>query len=57
MKSTPKKVFILENGKYIEITYQQHQERKATDKQYGERWFIPVQDYLLETSRAVYVLF
>lgn len=34
MKTTPKKVFILENGKYIEITYQQHQERMAMDKQY-----------------------
>lgn len=54
MKTTPKKVFILENGEYIEITYQQHQERMTMDKQYAERWFIPVQDYLLETSRDNY---
>lgn len=54
MKTTPKKVFILENGKYVEITYQEYQERKIRDEQYAKRWFIPVQDYLLETGKEDY---
>ena len=54
MKTTPKKVFLLENGQYVEITYQQHQERMLKNEKYAQRWFIPVQDYLLETTKENY---
>ena len=32
MSYAPKKVFILENGKYVEITNEEHNKRKADDQ-------------------------
>ena len=57
MKYAPKKVFVLENGKYVEITYEEHTYRKETDEQYAERRFIPVQGYLIETDQQCYTEF
>ena len=54
MKYAPKKVFIKENGNYIEITNEEHELRKATDEQYAKRWFIPLQGCLLEVDEAFY---
>ena len=57
MKYAPKKMFVLENGKYVEITYEEHTYRKETDEQYAERRFIPVQGYLIETDQQCYTEF
>ncbi len=38
MKYAPKKVFILENGKYKEITYSELQELEQSDKSYAEKF-------------------
>lgn len=57
MKYAPKKVFVLENGSYVEITYAEHTYRKETDEQYAERRFIPVQGYLIETDQQCYTEF
>ena len=51
MKYEPRKVFVLENNEYIEISAKEHQYRKETDPQYTEKHFILVQGYLLETSK------
>ena len=51
MKYEPRKVFVLENNEYIEISAKEHQHRKETDPQYTEKHFILVQGYLLETSK------
>lgn len=50
----PRKVFILENDDYIELTYAEFCYRKETNALYGEKLFIPVQGCLLETNRKHY---
>lgn len=57
MKYQPKKVFILENGSYQEITYQKHCQNQQSDKSYENRFFIPLQGMLLEVGREVYADF
>lgn len=57
MKYAPRKVFILENGNYIELTYAEFELRKEINPSYGSKWFIPVQGYLVETDRAHYSAF
>ena len=54
MKYEPKKVFIKESGKYIEITYQEHQQRRKKDEEYAKRKFIPVQGCIMETELTEY---
>ena len=54
MKYTPKKVFIKENNIYIEITNEEHEARKAMDKQYAKRWFVPMHGMLMEVEEAFY---
>lgn len=54
MKYAPKKVFVLENGNYKEITYEEYVHRKEVDKQYAERWFIPIHGCLMETDQKQY---
>ena len=54
MKYAPKKVFIKENDVYIEITNEEHEARKATDKQYAKRWFVPMHGMLMEVEEEFY---
>ena len=55
MKYTPKKVYVKENDNFIEITNEEHESRKATDEQYAERWFVPLQGCLLEVDEQFYI--
>lgn len=48
--NTPKKVFIKENDKYIEITYAQF----SKDQSYENRLFIPLYGMLLEVTKTDY---
>ena len=54
MKYPPKKVYILENGDYKELTYREFCERREADVSYQDRHFIPVQKVLIETSKEAY---
>ena len=53
-KYAPRKVFILENGEYVELTYEEFESRKANDPTYEDRSFIPVQGFLMEVSKEHY---
>ena len=53
-KYAPRKVFILENGGYIELTYEEFENRKDNEPSYENRFFIPVQGYLLEVDQSQY---
>lgn len=55
MKYTPKKVYVKENDNFIEITNEEHENRKATDEQYAKRWFVPLQGCLLEVDEQFYI--
>lgn len=54
MKYAPKKVFILENGKYKEITYSELQELEQSDKAYAEKFFLPLYGMLMEVTEETY---
>ena len=53
-KYAPRKVFILENGGYVELTYEEFENRKDNDPSYESRFFIPIQGFLLEVDREHY---
>ena len=53
----PRKVFVLENGEYIELTNEEFEHRKVTDPSYADKLFLPVQGCLLETDRTHYADF
>lgn len=53
-KCTPKKVFILENGAYIEITYEELCERRKRYKDYETKLFLPLHGMLMEVTENVY---
>ena len=54
VKYAPKKVFILENGKYKEITYSELQELELSDKSYAEKIFLPLYGMLMEVTAETY---
>lgn len=47
MKYEPKKVFILENGLYKEITYSELKQLKQADKSYMDKFFLPLHGMLI----------
>lgn len=54
MKTPPKKVFIKENGEYLEIEYTEFCKIKELDKGFAERKFVPIQGCLLEVDKKNY---
>lgn len=54
MKYAPKKVFILENGNYIELTYEKFCLHKETDSSYADKFFIPLHGMLMEVTEEIY---
>ena len=54
MKVTPKNVFILENGKYKEITYNELQKLEQTEKSYTSKRFLPLHGMLMEVTEETY---
>ena len=54
VKYAPEKVFILENGKYKEITYSELQELEQSDKSYAEKFFLPLYGMLMEVTAETY---
>lgn len=54
MKYAPKKVFILENGNYKEITYNELRQLEQTDKSYMDKFFLPLHGMLMEVTKQTY---
>ena len=55
MKYTPKKVFILEDGKYIEMPYEEFNRRKQEDESYCEKRFLSLHGMLMEVTKEEYL--
>ena len=53
----PRKVFILYDGVYTELTYEEFEKRKESDRSVADKLFIPVQGCLVETDRRHYNAF
>jgi len=54
VKYAPKKVFVLENGTYLELSYAQFHQQKDT---YLGRYFLPLHGMLMEVSVDAYKAF
>lgn len=54
MKYAPKKVFILENGNYVEITYKVLCQRELTEPSYKDKLFLPLHGMLMEVTKDFY---
>ena len=54
MKYAPKKVFVLENGNYKEITYNELKTLEQIDKNYENKYFLPLHGMLMEVTEEEY---
>ncbi len=54
MKYAPKKVFVLENGNYKEITYSELKTLEQIDKNYENKYFLPLHGMLMEVTEEEY---
>ncbi len=57
MKYAPRKVYIKESGKYVELSYIDFCRRRQADQSYMDKLFIPVQGCLIEVVREQYADF
>ena len=57
MKYAPKKVFVLENGNYKEITYSELKTLELTNKDYANKFFLPLHGMLMEVTEDEYRLY
>ena len=53
-KYAPRKVFILENGEYIEISYEELCHREENDPSYKDKFFIPLHGMIMEVDETAY---
>lgn len=53
-KCAPKKVFILENNEYIEISYEELCRREENDPSYKDKFFIPLHGMIMEVDETAY---
>lgn len=54
VKDTPKKVFVLENGNYKELSYEDFCLLKEKDISYADKPFIPLHGMLMEVTEETY---
>lgn len=54
MKYAPRKVFIIENGEYNEISYEELCRRTEENSVYADKLFIPLHGMLMEVSKDFY---
>ena len=54
---TPKHVFIFENGKYSEISYEQYTQRQKIYENYKNKKFIALHGMLMEVSQEDYIAY
>ena len=57
MKYAPRKVYIKENGSYVELSYTEFCRRRNVNQTYMDKLFIPIQGCLLEVVREQYTDF
>lgn len=57
MKHTTDKVFILENGSYVEISYEELCRRTELDESYEDKLFLPLHGMLVEVAEEEYKTF
>lgn len=57
MKYAPERVFVLECGKYTEITYEELCRRTEADKSYEDKLFLPLHGMLMEVEEEEYKSF
>ena len=57
VKYAPRKVYIKESGRYVELSYTDFCRRRQADQSYMDKLFIPVQGCLLEVVREQYADF
>lgn len=57
MKYAPQRVFVLECGKYTEITYEELFRRTEEDKLYKDKLFLPLHGMLMEVEEEEYKCF
>ena len=57
VKYAPRKVYIKENGGYVELSYTDFFRRRESDQTYMDKLFIPIQGCLLEVVREQYTDF
>ena len=57
VKYAPRKVYIRESGRYVELSYMDFCRRRESDQTYMDKLFIPVQGCLLEVVREQYTDF
>jgi len=57
MKYEPRKVFVLENGNYKELTYQEFCRYREWNISYKDKHFIPVHGMILEVDKETYAEF
>lgn len=57
MKYAPNKVFILENGRYAEISYDELCRRTENDNFYKDKLFLPLHGMLMEVAEDEYRTF
>ena len=55
VKYTPKKAFILEDGKYIEMPYEEFNRRRQEDESCREKRFLSLHGMLMEVTEEEYV--
>ena len=53
----PRKVFILYGGVYIELTYEEFEKRKESDRSVADKLFLPLYGRLMEVSKEDYAEF
>ena len=54
MKKQPKAVYIIENGEYTELTYEEFRRREQICPLYADKLFLPLYGRLMEVSKEDY---
>ncbi len=57
MKKQPKAVYIIENGGYTELTYEEFRRREQICPLYADKLFLPLYGRLMEVSKEDYMEF
>ncbi len=57
MKKQPKAVYIIENGEYTELTYEEFLRREQICPSYADKLFLPLYGRLMEVSKEDYAEF
>lgn len=54
MNYEPRKVFVIENNKYIELSYQSFCDLQASEESFKNKYFLQLHGMLMEVSKEVY---